>query len=204
MIVRTRGTRTYSIPTTCKYRTYVLRTTIRTEEMETLRTSRCRLESREIGYAWLQRRNMQWQRLQAQSEKALHSLAASKERRESHVPLFGGRWEADLKLWNDASGTSGLGVVGSITSRFCEGQAMPLARTRWCYRRSGGKWMPFAAAQDAALEETFKALLVSASTKAAVSYDGQLPQKVVSSVVHVKTVDETAFKVGVRITIATC
>ena len=48
-----------------------------------------------------------------------------------------------------------------------EGPPLPLARTRWCYRRGGGQWMPFPAPQDAALEETFRALLVSAATKAA-------------------------------------
>ena len=164
--------------------------------MEALRASRCRLESGDVGYAWLQRRNSQWQRLQAHSERALHALAASKERASDSVPLCGGRWEANLKLWDDVSGHSGLGVVGSLTSRYGEGPPVPLARTRWCYRRGGGKWMPFAAAQDASLEETFRALQVSAATKAAVvAQDGGLAQKVVSSVVDVTAADNEAYKV---------
>ncbi|KAL1503569.1 hypothetical protein AB1Y20_012047 [Prymnesium parvum] len=163
-------------------------------------SGRCRLHSgdhssREVGYAWLQRRNSQWQRLQAHSERALNTIAASREKREATVALFGGRWEADLKLWDDINGHCGLGVVGSITSRYGEGPALPLARTRWCYRRGGGKWSPFSASHDAMLEETFRALLVSAATKAAVQHQGSLAQRVVSSVVEVKTADEGAYTV---------
>jgi len=163
-------------------------------------SGRCRLHSgdhssREVGYAWLQRRNSQWQRLQAHSERALNTIAASREKREATVALFGGRWEADLKLWDDINGHCGLGVVGSITSRYGEGPALPLARTRWCYRRGGGKWSPFSASHDALLEETFRALLVSAATKAAVQHQGSLAQRVVSSVVEVKTADEGAYTV---------
>lgn len=74
---------------------------------------------------------------------------------------------------------------------------MALARSRWCYKCKGGSWSPFGASQDATLEKTFRAIQMSAATKAAVIQQGEAAaaQTTVSTVVDVTTSDGTAYKV---------
>ena len=163
-------------------------------------TASSRLESGEIGYAWLRHRTGEWQRMQPHDEKALNVLAVSQNRGSGAgnacAAMFGGRWEATLPQWENESGYSGLGVVGWLKSRYSEGADMALARTRWCYRSKDGKWMPFQAPQDAILEETFQALMMSAATKAAVLQQGETAaQNSVSTVVDVSTADGVRHKV---------
>ena len=93
-----------------------------------------------------------WVRMHANDERRLNAALAERTR---VVAVCGGRWEAEISSAVDRGNL----WAGAISARYYEEQPRQLARTVWCYRAwPSGQWLPFAATDDAALEQTLQGM----------------------------------------------
>ena len=93
-----------------------------------------------------------WVRMHEGDERRLNAALAERIR---VVAVRGGRWEAEISSAVDG----GNQWAGAISARYYEEHPRQLARTIWCYRAwPTGQWTPFAATDDAALEQTLQGM----------------------------------------------
>ena len=93
-----------------------------------------------------------WVRMHANDERRLNAALAERTR---VVAVCGGRWEAEISSAVDRGNL----WAGAISARYYEEHPRQLARTVWCYRAwPSGQWLPFAATDDAALEQTLQGM----------------------------------------------
>ena len=93
-----------------------------------------------------------WVRMHAGDERRLNAALAERTR---VVAVCGGRWEAEISSAVDRGNL----WAGAISARYYEEHPRQLARTVWCYRAwPSGQWTPFAATDDAALEQTLQGM----------------------------------------------
>jgi hypothetical protein len=93
-----------------------------------------------------------WVRMHAGDERRLNAALAERTR---VVAVGGGRWEAEISSAVDGGNL----WAGAISARYYDEPPRQLARTVWCYRAwPSGQWTPFAATDDAALEQTLQGI----------------------------------------------
>ena len=91
-----------------------------------------------------------WVRMRAGDERRLNEALDESTR---VVAVCGGRWEAEISSAIDRGNL----WAGAISARYYEESPRQLARSIWCYRAwPSGQWLPFAATDDAALEQTLQ------------------------------------------------
>ena len=112
-----------------------------------------------VDPAWLTHHGSDvWVRMRTNDEQRLNAALDEGTRQ---VPVSGGRWEAEIGTAVD----NGNVWAGAVSARYYDLPPRQLARSVWCYRSwPNGQWLPFAATDDTALEQTLQDMATPAGS----------------------------------------